>query len=87
MLGESPAEEKNNRQITSKRPEDSRGALLFTVSALVPVVETFGGSPECCDPDFKYFQFDGTSPKWPGGSETSISLPPWDLHDLFLRLR
>ncbi len=87
MLGESPAEEKNNRQITSKRPEDSRGALLLTVSAMVPVVGTFGGSPECCDPDFRCFQFDETSPEWPGGSETGISLPPLHLQDLYLLLR
>jgi hypothetical protein len=87
MIGESPAEEKNNRQITLKRPEDSRGALLSIVSAMLPVVGSFGGSPECCDPDFRCFQFDKTSPKWPGGSETGISLPPLHLQDLFLRLR
>ena len=87
MIGESPAEEKNNRQITLKRPEDSRGALLLTVSAMLPVVGSFVGSPECCDPDFRCFQFDETSPEWPGGSETGISLPPLHLQDLFYRLR
>jgi hypothetical protein len=61
--------------------------LLLVASAMIPVVGTFVGSLECCDPDFKCFQFDETSPKWPGGSETGMSLPPLHLQDLFYRLR
>ena len=46
--------------------------MRYFLSSNVSVVGTFDGSRDLSNPKISYFQFDGTSPKLPGGSETDI---------------
>ena len=58
---------------TSKRPGNLRGVLRSFTFCAVPVVGTYVGSPNYCNPVFIDFQIDEIFPNGSGGSEMSIT--------------
>jgi hypothetical protein len=70
-----------------KTPRESGAFYLVFIDVGVPIAGTTLGLLQVGNPIIMTFQIDVISPKWPGGSETDISLPPLPSRNPLLLLR